>query len=128
MLLSASALADLFHLSGDAAEVFYFYCRVMAFTYGFYGLHLAATQTFTNIGHPTWSTIANLVRDLLFMVPLVLWLGSTANGVLIGQYGATILNGTLAMAVAWIVVGRLGRSAAPAKHHRNGSSTARHTT
>ena len=84
----------------------------MAFTYGFYGLHLASTQTFTNIGHPTWSTIANLVRDLLFMVPLVLWLGSTANGVLIGQYGATILSGTLAMAVAWIVVGRLGRSAA----------------
>ena len=112
LALSASALADLFHLSGDAAEVFYFYCRVMAFTYGFYGLHLAATQTFTNIGHPTWSTIANLVRDLLFMVPLVLWLGSTANGVLIGQYGATILNGTLAMAVAWIVVGKLGRSAA----------------
>ena len=111
LALSASALADLFHLSGDAAEVFYFYCRVMAFTYGFYGLHLAATQTFTNIGHPTWSTIANLVRDLLFMVPLVLWLGSTANGVLIGQYGATILSGTLAMAVAWIVVGRLGRSA-----------------
>ena len=107
LALSASALADLFHLSGDAAEVFYFYCRVMAFTYGFYGLHLAATQTFTNIGHPTWSTIANLVRDLLFMVPLVLWLGSTANGVLIGQYGATILNGTLAMAVAWIVVGRI---------------------
>ena len=112
LALSASALANLFHLSGDAAEVFYFYCRVMAFTYGFYGLHLAATQTFTNIGHPTWSTIANLVRDLLFMVPLVLWLGSTANGVLIGQYGATILSGTLAMAVAWIVVGKLGRSAA----------------
>lgn len=83
----------------------------MAFTYGFYGLHLAATQTFTNIGHPTWSTIANLVRDLLFMVPLVLWLGSTANCVLVGQYGATVLSGILAMAVAWVVVGNLGRSA-----------------
>ena len=110
--IGSAFVTNLFNLSSHAAEVFYFYCRVMAFTYGFYGLHLAATQTFTNIGHPTWSTIANLVRDLLFMVPLVLWLGSTANGVLIGQYGATILSGTLAMAVAWIVVGRLGRSAA----------------
>lgn len=110
LALSAPMLAGLFNLTGDGVEVFYFYCRFMAFTYGFYGLHLAATQTFTNIGHPTWSTIANLVRDLLFMVPLVLWLGGTATGVLIGQYSATVLSGVLAMAIAWVVVGKLGRT------------------
>ena len=115
LALSAPALANLFNLTGEGVEVFYFYCRFMAFAYGFYGIHLAATQTFTNIGHPTWSTIANLVRDLLFMVPLVLWLGNSANGVLIGQYSATILSGVLAMAVAWIVVGQLGQTKLPAQ-------------
>ena len=105
--LYAPLLARAFSLGPEGAEILAFYCQYMSFTYAFFGLHLAASQTFTNTGHPSWSTAANLIRDIAFLLPLVALLGSSAQGVLMGQYGATVLSGLGAFAVAWWLTGRL---------------------
>jgi len=112
LALLAPWLVQLFVLDGAAADVLTFYCRIIAFSYGFFGLHLAATQTFTNIGHPTYATYTNIFRDLGLTVPFVALGGLLGSpyAIIIGQYAATIVSGTLAYIIAYRMVHRAAAS------------------
>ena len=124
LALSAPALVQIFNLEGEAARILTFYCRFIAFTYGFFGLHLAAGQTFTNIGHPTYSTYSNLFRDLGLTVPLVALGGlmGSAYWVIVGQYAATVIAGTIAFLIALRMVHQAGHGSTedvkPQSYHR----------
>ena len=69
LALIAPLLVRAFQLDGQAADVLVFYCRVISFTYVFFGLHLSATQTLTGIGQPMLATTANLIRDMGLAIP-----------------------------------------------------------
>lgn len=127
LALIAPWLVQLFVLEGEAAEVLTFYCRVIAFSYGFFGLHLAASQTFTNIGHPTYSTYTNVFRDLVLTVPLVYiggLIGASSGSpfpVIVGQYMATVISGSVAFFIAYRMVHRAAlqeRAVTPQDFHR----------
>ena len=73
LALIAPLLVQAFQLDGQAAEILTFYCRVIAFSYVFFGLHFSATQTLTGIGRPMLATTANLIRDMGLAIPLIFW-------------------------------------------------------
>ena len=108
LALLAPVLVSLFRLDGIAADVLTFYCRFIAFSYAFFGLHLAATQTFTNIGHPAYATYTNIFRDLVLTVPLVALGGLAASpyAIITGQYMATLISGSTAFFIAYRMVHR----------------------
>ncbi len=108
LALCAPLLVLAFRLDGVAADVLTFYCQVIAFSYGFFGLHLAASQTFTSIGHPTYATYANLFRDLILTVPFVALGGLVGSpfALIMGQYAATIISGSVAFLIAYRLVHR----------------------
>ena len=115
LALLTPLLIQAFNLSGDAASTLRFYCQIIAFTYGFFGLHLAASQTFTNIGRPLYATYSNVFRDLILTVPFV-FLGGVFGGpyaVITGQYAATILSGSMAYFIALRLVHRAAQIDTP---------------
>ena len=99
-------LIGVFDLQGEAADLLSFYATFIVGSYVLFGLQLAANPVMNSLRHPGFSTISNIVRDLLLAVPLVGlfagWFG--ARGVLAGQALANAIAGGIAFSVAlWLI-------------------------
>jgi len=73
---------------------------------------------FTALRHPGFATLSNIVRDLLFAIPLIFLLSAEfgSRGVLAGQAVANALAGVLAFGTAYWMSGKVerGESIGPA--------------
>lgn len=99
------ALVSLFALEGEAADLLRFYSTFIVISYALFGLQLAANPLFTSLRHPGYATISNMVRDLGFGIPFVMFGSSVfgAPGVLAGQALGNALAGIMAFGVAlWL--------------------------
>ena len=99
-------LIKVFDLQGEAADLLSFYATFIVGSYVLFGLQLAANPVMNSLRHPGFSTISNIIRDLVLAVPLVGlfagWFG--ARGVLAGQALANAIAGVVAFAVAlWLI-------------------------
>ena len=101
-------LVAAFQLEGTAADILIFYCRLISFTYVFFGLHISATQTLTAMGRPLLATISNLTRDLALAIPLIAWASTfnTPTAIIWAQYGATIITGFLTYGLTLLYIHR----------------------
>lgn len=102
LALGNSLIIDAFDLTDNAASLVRFYCVVITFTYAMSGLQFVASPVYSALNHPGYSTVANVGRDLLLTLPLVL-LGAAnfgAHGVMAGQAAAASLAGLLSLTVA----------------------------
>ncbi len=102
LALMNSLIISAFSLSGEAASLVRFFCVVIAFSYCLSGLQFIANPTFSAMSHPGYSTVANIGRDLLLTLPLVL-IGASAfgpHGVMAGQALAGSLAGVISLGVA----------------------------
>lgn len=98
-------LIGIFSLEAEAAELLRFYATFIIASYFLFALQLAANPIFTALRHPGFSTVSNIVRDLLLALPLI-YLGAglyEARGIFAGQALANAIAGVLAFAVAlWL--------------------------
>ncbi|MEM9604456.1 MAG: MATE family efflux transporter [Pseudomonadota bacterium] len=102
LALGNGVIVTAFDLSADAADLVRFFCIAITFSYLFSGLQFIASPIYSALNHPGYSTLANVGRDLLLTLPLVL-LGASqlgAEGVMAGQAAAASLAGLLSFAVA----------------------------
>ena len=104
-------LIGVFGLQGEAAALLGFYATFIVGSYVLFGLQLAANPVMNSLRHPGFSTISNIVRDLVLAVPLVGlfsgWFG--ARGVLAGQALANAIAGVVAFTVAMWLIRRVER-------------------
>ena len=102
LALGNGVIIDLFDLTDDAASLVRFFCIAITFSYMLSGLQFVAGPIFSALNHPGYSTLANIGRDLLLTLPLVLaganYFG--AHGVMAGQALAASIAGVLSAAVA----------------------------
>ena len=98
-------LIGVFSLEAEAAELLSFYATFIIASYFLFALQLAANPIFTALRHPGFSTVSNIVRDLLLALPLI-YLGANwyeARGIFAGQALANAIAGVLAFSVAlWL--------------------------
>ncbi len=111
MYLAQDTLITVFSLHGEAAELLNFYATFVVGSYVLFGLQLSANPIFTALRHPGFSTMSNLVRDLVLAVPLIFLLSTEfgSRGVLAGQALANALAGVLAFATAIWMSGKVER-------------------
>jgi len=118
MFLSQDWLISVFGLKGEAAELLNFYATFVVGSYLLFGLQLSANPLFTALRHPGFATLSNIVRDLLFAIPLIFLLSAEfgSRGVLAGQAVANALAGVLAFGTAYWMSGKVerGESIGPA--------------
>jgi putative MATE family efflux protein len=98
-----------FSASGVTAELVHLFCSWLAAGFLFTGALFVANAAFNNLGYPVLSTAFNWGRATLGTIPFMTY-GATFGpaGLLIGQAAGSVIFGTLAVVVAFRVVGRLG--------------------
>ncbi|NUH66381.1 MATE family efflux transporter [Sulfitobacter sp. S0837] len=104
-------IAALFEAEGVTRELIYLFCGPLALAFFFPGVMFVANATFNNMGRPFLSTFTNWGRNAVALIPLV-WLGSVlfgAPGVLIGQFAAGVVFGSVAWVLARRTIARGGR-------------------
>jgi len=111
MYFSQELLITLFSLTGESAQLLRFYATFVVGSYLLFGLQLSANPVFTALRHPGYSTLSNVVRDLVLAIPLIFLLSSEfgARGVLAGQAIANAIAGVLAFVVALWMSGKVER-------------------
>jgi len=111
MYFSQDALIAIFGLHGESADLLRFYATFVVGSYLLFGLQLSANPVFTALRHPGYATMSNVIRDLIFAIPLILLLSSEfgARGVLAGQALANALAGIVAFTVALWMNGKVER-------------------
>lgn len=95
-------LADAFSLTGEARDLMYLFCTVVAPFFVFNGALFVGNAAFNNLDHPFWSTALNWGRNTLGVAPFV-WLGASwggAAGVMVGQAAGGALFGLAAAVMA----------------------------
>ena len=104
-------LIRIFSLEGESAELLRFYANFVVGSYLLFGLQLSANPMFTALRHPGYSTVSNIVRDLILAIPLIFLLSAEfgARGVLAGQALANAIAGVLAFSFALWLSGRVER-------------------
>lgn len=103
-------LVRAFSASGVTAELVQLFCSWLAAGFLFTGALFVANAAFNNLGYPVLSTVFNWGRATLGTIPFVTYGAKFGPaGLLIGQASGSVIFGTLAVLVAFRVVGRLGR-------------------
>jgi putative MATE family efflux protein len=102
MALSPS-IADLFGLTGQAADLVLFYCRFVAPLFFFLGMLFIANAAFNTLGFAHYATVLNWGRASLGTVPLVMLGGHVAGaqGVFVASAAGGIIFGVLAVFLAY---------------------------
>lgn len=100
-----------FGVTGEAADLVLFFCRYLAITFIFAGGLFVSNAAFNNLNYPVLSTVLNWGRATLGTVPFAIagaWAWGNV-GALAGFFIGGIPFGILAMALAYRIIGRLGR-------------------
>jgi Na+-driven multidrug efflux pump len=98
-----------FSASGVTAELVHLFCSWLAAGFLFTGALFVANAPINNLGYPVLSTVFNWGRATLGTIPFVTFGAQFGPaGLLIGQASGSVIFGTLAVLVAFRVVGRLG--------------------
>jgi Na+-driven multidrug efflux pump len=109
ILAAAQSLVVLaFSAQGETADLIRLFCSWLAAAFLFTGSLFVANTAFNNLGFPLLSTLFNWGRATLGTIPFVT-IGAAYGpaGVLIGQAAGSLLFGSVAVVVAFRVVGRL---------------------
>ena len=109
LALGQTALVWAFNAHGDAAHLVHMFCSWLAASFFFAGALFVANAAFNNLGKPLWSTGFNWARATLGTIPFAWW-GAQFGPVevLAGAAIGTAIFGTLAMGMAFRLVGRMG--------------------
>lgn len=109
LALGQTALVWAFNAHGDAAHLVHMFCSWLAASFFFAGALFVANAAFNNLGKPLWSTGFNWARATLGTIPFAWWGAQFGPvGVLAGAAIGTAIFGTLAMGMAFRLVGRMG--------------------
>lgn len=112
LALGQNGLVWAFSAHGDAAHLIHMFCSWLAASFFFAGALFVANAAFNNLGKPLWSTGFNWARATLGTIPFAWWGAQFGPvGVLAGAAFGTAIFGTLAMVVAFRLVGRMGSKA-----------------
>jgi putative MATE family efflux protein len=111
LALLQGPLIQVFSLSGVSAQMVHAFCSWIAASFFFMGALFVANSAFNNLGHPLWSTVFNWGRATLGTIPFAWW-GAQYGPVqvLAGQAVGAAIFGSLALAAAFYLTNRLGRS------------------
>nr|WP_315188781.1 MATE family efflux transporter [uncultured Albidiferax sp.] len=109
LALGQNALVWAFSAHGEAEHLIHMFCSWLAASFFFAGALFVANAAFNNLGKPLWSTGFNWARATLGTIPFAWWGAQFGPvGVLAGAAIGTAIFGTLAMVVAFRLVGRMG--------------------
>lgn len=100
--LTAPVLARIFTHDAKVVEIFIIYIRIISFGYGMMEIHRYCGFMLTGIHKPVFSTLINVIRVLVLLVPLS-FLGSKyigIRGIFIGRLITDLTAGTIAF--IWI--------------------------
>ncbi len=113
LVLFSPLIITVFGATGNAADLVWFFCVVVAASFLFMAALFVANAAFNNLGYPYLSTIFNWGRATLGVIPFVYvaqnW-GPT--GVLAGWSLGGVVFGTLAIVTCFAVIKRLPERAA----------------
>ncbi|MES2906696.1 MAG: MATE family efflux transporter [Pseudomonadota bacterium] len=114
LYLAQNYVVMVFSATGETAELLRFYCTYIAATFVFIGMLFTANAVFNNLDFPLTSTFFNWSRATLGVIPFVYVFGDAygAKGVMIGQGIGALVFGFVAVAVSFLLVNRLEKSAA----------------
>lgn len=102
LFVTQSVFVPIFGLEGEGRDLLYLFCNGLSLTFMFNGFTIIANSYFNYLGAPHYSTIFNLLRLSLGIVPFVYfgakWGG--APGVLWGQFAGFLVFGLIALAFA----------------------------
>ena len=109
LALGQHLLVQAFSAEGDAAHLIRMFCSWLAASFLFAGALFVANAAFNNLGRPLWSTGFNWARATLGTIPFAWWGAQYGPvGVLAGAAVGSAIFGSLAMGVAFRLVGRMG--------------------
>nr|WP_315231703.1 MATE family efflux transporter [uncultured Albidiferax sp.] len=109
LALGQHLLVQAFSAEGDAAQLIRMFCSWLAASFLFAGALFVANAAFNNLGRPLWSTGFNWARATLGTIPFAWWGAQYGPvGVLAGAAVGSAIFGSLAMLVAFRLVGRMG--------------------
>jgi len=113
LVLARHWLANLFALTGPAAEGLIFFCWISGPMWFFIGLLFTANAAFNNLGFPLYSTYLNWGRATIGTIPFA-WVGASLwgyEGALAGVALGAVLFGVAALVLATRSIGALERRA-----------------
>jgi putative MATE family efflux protein len=111
LLAGRGLIAELFHLTGIAADILTFFCLISGPMWFFIGLLFLANASFNNLGFPLYSTVFNWGRATIGTMPFALIGAHMAGpeGGLAGVALGAVLFGIAAIVTAFRTIERLAR-------------------
>ncbi|CAO1654890.1 MATE family efflux transporter [Parasphingorhabdus sp. NYA22] len=79
LYLLSGPISDAFYLVGEGRHVFWLFAVFLTPLFFFNGMLFISNAACNNLGHPSWSTLMNWLRNTLGLVPF-LWLGREYYG------------------------------------------------
>ncbi len=108
---AAPLVVALFNAGGATADLLRFFCHASGVLWLFLGGVFVANAAYNNLDRPILSTVFNWGRATLGTIPFVT-LGASLDGPrggFVGMIGGAAVFGCFAVAVSYLVVGRLAR-------------------
>ena len=124
LLLLREPIVRAFGAAAEGADLIRFFCMYVSWSWTAVGWLFVANAAFNNLGFPTWSTVFNWGRATIGTVPFI-WIGATqfgAAGIIAGQGAGGAAFGIGAVAVSFMVIGKL--AAHPARAQAEDVATA----
>ena len=79
LYLLSNPISDAFNLAGEGRHVFWLFAALLTPLFFFNGMLFIGNAACNNLGHPTWSTAMNWLRNTLGLIPF-LWFGREYYG------------------------------------------------
>ncbi len=98
-----------FSLEGEAADIIVFWATFIGISFVFHGLIFMSNSAFNNLGYAKYSTITNLLKSTVFLMPFV-WFGAQYGGykgVLIGEALGVFLISLITLVWSWRVITKI---------------------
>jgi len=96
--IAAPAIANLFSDNDKVIDLVIFYLRILPFSYGFLALTFVSTSTFNAMKKPRQAMLINMIRLLVFYIPLSFvgaWFGGI-KGIYLGAAAGNVCAGLVA--------------------------------
>ncbi|MEO9599699.1 MATE family efflux transporter [Parasphingorhabdus sp.] len=106
LYLLSGPISDAFHLQGEGRHVFWLFTALLTPLFFFNGMLFISNAGCNNLGHPTWSTVMNWLRNTVGLLPF-LWIGRELyglDGIIIAPAIGGIVFGIAGYAVAQYLV------------------------